>query len=294
MTALKRRQRRGTAAAAAVAACTVAARCAQARRGRERERERERERGGNGTAGWGSLAAVAWQALSQTAYVYTSGRTRTGGAERRTEERDDGRAGPDELAWPRNGTRRAVHAVQCTGGTGGVARDCATLSRPRRGPLAGTGTRWGPPGRTRGPVYVGCEVAEGARAPRGREADARIEERAGGGGGRAQISGGMTGMPLVAAFQRPEPWSRERRSFVGAGEWAWTRCTAVASQVTTTSCTGPARPYPYGPPSRSVTVGRSRRLPAADVRATARAAPVGPARKCGASTRAAGLSASGP
>jgi hypothetical protein len=39
-------------------------------------------------------------------------------------------------------------------------------------------------------------VEPGLEGPRGRQTDARIEERAGGGGGRAQFSSGMTELPL--------------------------------------------------------------------------------------------------
>lgn len=67
-------------------------------------------------------------------------------------------------------------------------------------------------------------------------------------------------VPVRAPFQRPGGWwSREGRSFA-AGGWAWTRCTAVASQVTTTACTRRGGAVPVrslSVPPRSVAAGGS-------------------------------------
>lgn len=99
-------------------------------------------------------------------------------------------------------------------------------------------------------------VEPGLEGPRGRQTDARIEERAGGGGGRAQISSGMTELPLPlwlcltasvpvrATFQRPGGWwSREDRSFAAGG----VGLDPVHGGGVAGNDDGGARPYPFGP-----------------------------------------------
>jgi hypothetical protein len=96
------------------------------------------------------------------------------------------------------------------------------MIEPRGGPRRrGQGTRYeGSAGRTS--PWGRTRVVSGKRTRASRSAR---------GGGRAQISVGMTGLPLRL-------WSPDRRSSV----CGWTRCTAVASQVRTTGLL-----YPYGP-----------------------------------------------
>jgi hypothetical protein len=135
--------------------------------------------------------------------------------------------------------------------------------------------------------------------PRDRQTNARIEERAGGGGGRAQISSGMTELPLplwlwlcacacARAVPAPGRLVVPRGSFVrcwgvgldpvhGGGVAGNDDGLHEAGRGRTR--TVPQRPAPFR---------CGRRQPAADVRATA---PVGPTRECEAGTRAAGLSA---
>jgi hypothetical protein len=137
-------------------------------------------------------------------------------------------------------------------------------------------------------------VEPGLEGPRGRQTDARIEERAGGGGGRAQFSSGMTELPLPlwlclcarrSSARAAGGPARVVRSLLGVGldpvhgGGVAGNDDGLHEAGRDRTRTVPQRPAPFR---------CGRRQPPADVRATA---PVGSTRECEAGTRAAGLSA---